>query len=122
VYFNGVVYFAAAGDVIRAYPLADALLPAMATSQSAQAFCYPGAALAVSADGAANGILWAVENSGVLHAYDAGNLGNELYNSSQAASARDAFGTGSKFTPPTVANGRVYVPTQGGSIAVFGLL
>jgi len=122
VYFNGVVYYDAGGDAIRAFPLANALMPTAAASQSTHAFCYPGATLAISANGTANGILWAVENSGVLHAYDATNLATELYNSTQAAASRDAFGTGSKFTPPTVANGKVYVATQGSLIAVFGLL
>jgi len=121
VYFNGVVYYDAGGDAIRAFPLANALMPTAAASQSTHAFCYPGATLAISANGTANGILWAVENSGVLHAYDATNLATELYNSTQAAASRDAFGTGSKFTPPTVANGKVYVATQGSLIAVFGL-
>jgi hypothetical protein len=120
VYFNGTVYYAAGGDVIRAYPLATARLPASAAAQSSHAFCYPGATLAISANGAAGGILWATENSGVLHAYDALKL-SELYNSTQSGS-RDQYGTGSKYTPPTVANGRVYVATQGAGIAVFGLL
>jgi len=57
----------------------------------------------------------------VLHAYDAGNLGHELYNSSQAAGGRDHFGAGNKFITPMIADGKVFVGTQGG-VAVFGLL
>ena len=129
VYFNGTVYFGGSGDVIRAYKLASARLPNGATMQTGQTFCYPGASLSISANGGSNGILWAVENSstqGVLHAYDAGSLSNELYNSAQAGT-RDRFGPGSKFTPPTIANGKVFVATQGGAgvqnyVAVFGLL
>ena len=59
-------------------------------------------------------------NPAVLHAYDATNLANELYNSNQAGS-RDQFGPGNKFITPIVSNGRVFVGTQTG-VAVFGLL
>jgi len=86
-------------------------------------FSYPGTAPAVSADGSSNGIVWAVQNSGtaVLHAFAAGNLATELYNTSQAANGRDHFGAGNKFMTPTIANGKVYVGTPTG-VAVFGLL
>lgn len=32
----------------------------------------------------------------------------------------DAFDSGSGFVPPTIANGRVYVPTLAGTVEVFG--
>ena len=57
----------------------------------------------------------------ILHAYDAGNLVHELYNSPQAANGRDHFGAGNKFITPTIADGKVFVGTQTG-VAVFGLL
>jgi hypothetical protein len=57
---------------------------------------------------------------GALHAYDAANLGRELYNSNQAG-ARDQWGAGNKFITPMIANGRVFVGTRTG-VAVFGLL
>jgi hypothetical protein len=57
----------------------------------------------------------------VLHAFAAGNLANELYNTNQAANNRDQFGAGNKFMTPTIANGKVYVGTPTG-VAVFGLL
>jgi hypothetical protein len=79
----------------------------------------------VSANGSANGIVWAHENSSsgaaVLHAYEAANLANELYNSTQAANSRDSFGTGNKFITPTIADGKVLVGTTSG-VAVFGPL
>jgi len=95
------------------------------SSQSATSFGYPGTTPGVSANGAAAGIVWAVESAlgspAVLHAYDATNLANELYNSSQAASGRDSFGDGNKFITPMIVNGKVYVGTPAG-VAVFGLL
>src|SRR6185312_6366488 len=56
-----------------------------------------------------------------LHAYDAADLGRELYNSNQAPGGRDQFGTGNKFITPTVADGKVFVGTTN-SVGVFGLL
>jgi hypothetical protein len=86
-------------------------------------FTYPGTSPAISANGTSNGILWAHENTSpaVLHAYDAGNLANELYNSAQAANGRDQFGAGNKFITPVIADGKVFIGTQSG-VAVFGLL
>ncbi|HEV2447308.1 MAG TPA: hypothetical protein VGS58_15355, partial [Candidatus Sulfopaludibacter sp.] len=91
-------------------------------STSAHNFGYPGATPSVSADGTKNGIVWVVENSDPagLYAYDAADLGHELYDSNQAGT-RDQFGPGNKFITPTVVNGKVYIGTTDG-IAVFGLL
>ena len=124
-YFNHTVYYAGVRDVLRAFPVTDAKLSATPASTSTAHFAYPGATPSVSANGAANGIVWAVESAttapAVLHAYDAGNLKHELYNSNQAANHRDAFGEGNKFITPVVANGHVFIGTPSG-IAVFGLL
>jgi len=122
-YFNGTVYFGEVGDTLKAFAISNAQLAAAPQSQSATQFAYPGTAPCVSANGTANAIVWAHENSSpaVLHAYDAANLGRELYNSNQAAGTRDQFGVGNKFITPTVADGKVFVGTTA-SVAVFGLL
>jgi outer membrane protein assembly factor BamB len=122
-YFNGTVYFGEVGDTLKAFAISNAQLAAAPQSQSASQFAYPGTAPSVSANGTSNAIVWAHENSSpaVLHAYDATNLGHELYNSNQAAGNRDQFGVGNKFITPTVADGKVFVGTPA-SVAVFGLL
>jgi hypothetical protein len=120
-YFNGTIYYGAVNDAIKAFPTVNGLLATTPSSRSSHSFPYPGAAPSISASNATNGILWAVENSSpaVLHAYDAANLANELYNSNQAANGADHF-SNNKFITPMVANGRVYVGTSS-SVAVFGL-
>ena len=119
-YFNNTLYYGAVGDSIRAFPIVNARVAAAAASRTARTFAYPGSTPGISAAGTSNAILWAVENTNpaVLHAYDAANLAVELYNSNQAPSGRDAFGSGNKFITPTIVNGHVYVGTQTG-VAVF---
>src|SRR6185312_11417023 len=120
-YFNGTVYYGDVSNTLKAFPVIDAKLSSSPASETATVFGYPGTSPAVSANGTSNGIVWAVEHAGtaVLHAYDATSL-RELYNSSQAAGARDEFGAGNKFITPTIADGMVFVGTPK-SVAVFAL-
>jgi hypothetical protein len=122
VYFNNTVYYGAVNDTLKAFPITNAKLATTASAHSANSFVYPGTTPAISANGTTSGIVWAVENSSpaVLHAYDAATL-QELYNSNQAANARDNFGDGNKFITPSVVGGKVFVGTPSG-VAVFGLL
>jgi hypothetical protein len=122
-YYNGTVYYGGVSDSIKAYQFTNAKLSSTPASLTSHQFAYPGTTPSISANGSANGILWAVENSNpaVLHAYLAANLAKELYNTSQAAGGRDQFGNGNKFMTPTIANGKVYVGTPSG-VAAFGLL
>jgi hypothetical protein len=86
-----------------------------------------GATACLSANGARNAILWAMDNAGgerpptpcVLRAYNATNIAQELYTSAQLPS-RDAAGDAVKFTIPAIANGKVYVAGQY-SLTVYGL-
>jgi len=90
---------------------------------------FPGGILAVSANGseAGTGILWATSEinndapNGELHAFNAADVSTELYNTTMNAS-RDNLGYFAKFAPPTVVNGKVYVPTFSKKLAVYGLL
>jgi hypothetical protein len=122
-YFQGTVYYGDVGGTLKAFGIQQALLGKTPASQTSISFPYPGTAPAVSANGSSNGIVWAVQNSNpaALHAFAAGNLATELYNSNQAANGRDNFGAGNKFMTPSIANGKVYVGTPTG-VAVFGLL
>jgi hypothetical protein len=126
-YFNGYVYFAAVNDRLKAFQLTNGLLSTSPTSQSSVTYPYRGGSFAVSANGASNGILWAMQDNtfgtpdnGVLRAYDAGNLTNELYNTSQAGS-RDALDVANKFSIPLVANGKVFIVSHTQLIG-YGLL
>jgi hypothetical protein len=130
VYFNQAVYFSPVLDTVKMYTLTNGLLSTSPTSISATSYSYMGGALAISANGNSNGILWTVERvandindpgaTGVLHAYDATNLGNELYNSSQSGS-RDTLSSAAKYNLPLVANGKVFVANDGQLVA-YGLL
>jgi hypothetical protein len=127
VYFNGYVYFAAVNDRLKAFQLTNGLLSTSPSSQSSVTYPYRGGSFAVSANGTGNGILWAMQDntygtpdSGILRAYDAGNLTSELYNTSQAGT-RDALDVANKFSIPLVANGKVFVVSHTQLIA-YGLL
>ena len=81
-----------------------------------------GGSLAVSSNGTASAILWAIGDNGTVHAYNAADVAApELWNSAMNSS-RDSVGHSGHFQFPTVVNGKVYVPTGGSTIAVYGLL
>jgi fibronectin type 3 domain-containing protein len=124
VYFNGTLFFSPVADNIQAFALTNGRLSSSATSRSPEIFSYPGGTLALSANGNTNGILWAIErrnnSAGALRAYDATDLGIELYNSDQAGT-RDALDEAAKFSAPLVASGKVYVATAG-KFFIFGLV
>ena len=89
-YWNGNVYFGSGGEQVKAFSLAGGLLATPLTSQSPTLLGYPGETPIISSNGNNDGIVWALQTSArlndgyeVLHAYDATNLGNELYNTTQ---------------------------------------
>src|SRR5213595_1808503 len=91
-----------------------------------------GAVLSVSSNGSTDGtgILWAsyamsgdaesFVTPGILRAFDANDVTRELWNNQQNA-VRDGAGTYAKFSPPTIANGHVYLPTFSNRVVVYGL-
>jgi hypothetical protein len=95
----------------------------------------PGGMLALSANGEQDGILWATAPAdqdanraavpGVIRAYDASNFDTTHLNPDGSPRLRllwSASGfTYSKFCPPVVADGQLFVPTYDGRIDVYGL-
>jgi len=123
-YYQGSVYYGPEGNNLLQFKLAQAKLSSTPASRTSRSFNYPGTTPSVSANGSQNGIVWAIEHSDpndVLHAYNAGNLATELYNSTQAANQRDQLGQASHFGTPMIVNGKVYVGTTD-SVVVYGLL
>ncbi len=111
-YFNNTVYFSAAHDQVKAFSLRNGLLSALPVSASSATFAELGTVPSISASGATNGILWTIDPTGQLHAYDAADLETQLYQGNVGAYV--------KFSTPTIANGKVYVGTAA-SLVVFGL-
>jgi uncharacterized protein YjdB len=122
IYFNGNVYIGPSGLPLKAFSVSQAKLSSAPTSQTAFAFGSNGTVPSASANGMANGIVWALDReTRNLYAYEATDLTKVLYNS-QAAGGRDSFSNvGGHFITPMVANGRAYIGT-GTTVAVFGLL
>ena len=123
VFFNNTVYIGPTNNALKAFPVSNAKLATSPSSQSSHTFGGNGTVASISANGGAQGIVWALDwGAGILFAYDATDLTKELYDSNQAASNRDHFSAvGGHFITPMVANGRVYIGTKT-SVAVFGLL
>jgi hypothetical protein len=121
-YFNSTVYYCDVNATLKSFSITNGKL-ATTPVHTGASFTYPGVLPSVSANGTSNGIVWAIENTGtaVLHAYAANDLMQELYNSNQASSGRDHFGSGNKFITPMIADGKVFAATTN-SVAVFGLL
>ena len=135
VYWNGPggarVYVQGENDVVRAFRFDGARFettPFMKGGVVAPPG-MPGGILSLSANGAQDGILWAMHNArdndsgesiveGIVRAYDARDL-HELWNS--AMSPGDQVGLYGKFCPPMVAGGKLFVATFSDRLQVYGL-
>ncbi len=132
VFWQGTLYATATGQNLNAYTLSSGTLGAALAAHSTETFAFPGPRRRSfrRMHSETSGIVWVIDSSGygangapatpaVLLAYDAVNLGKEVYASSQ--NVADAAGLAVKYTVPTVARGKVYVGTQG-ELSVYGLL
>jgi regulation of enolase protein 1 (concanavalin A-like superfamily)/uncharacterized protein (DUF2141 family) len=128
-YWNGpagtLVYYWSASDVVKAFKFNGSTFQTTPVAKGTSSQTPAAGAISLSANGATagSGIVWGTsgEFTGTVRAYDASNVGVELWNSNQN-SARDALGNYTKFGPPVAVNGKVYVPTTAGYLAVYGLL
>lgn len=125
---DGPLLYAHVGDApLVAYKLNGTRFSTSTVAQSVAPFVVPFQGMAVSANGSqtGSGIVWVtganswpLPANGVLHAYNANDL-SEIWNSS--ISDADALGGFVKFANPTIANGKVYVPTMNYQLLVYGL-
>src|SRR5579862_2150294 len=148
VYWNSpslgpLVYLWGLADVLKAWSFTgQELNPAPVSTGTISGAPSDVAALSISSDGntSGTGILWATRpispgvsnpgpTPGIIYAFDASDMTHELWDSQQNSS-RDALGDWAKFNPPTVVNGKVYVPTFcavsapgcAGQLMVYGLI
>ena len=126
-YWQNQVFMTGSSEVPMQFSIQGSLITTLPIAQSNKHFGYPGGSPVISANGNTNGIVWilqtdkyATSGNAILRAFDASNISRELYDSSQD-STRDKPDAAVKFTVPTVANGKVYVPTQT-DLDVYGLL
>ncbi len=126
-YFNNQIYFQGNSDVMRAFFISNAVITPTPVSKSMVTFggFASGGTPCISANGTNNAIVWALQSDGsgtggaaILHAFNATNLAQELYNSGQNF-PRDNPGSAIIMTTPTVVNGKVIVGTQY-ALSVYG--
>jgi hypothetical protein len=126
-----LVYVWAADDTVRSFQVTGGMLTAAGVGTSPSPG-WPGGSLTVSANGATpgTGILWASMPltganegliPGILRALDAAHVDTELWNS-RLNPARDDCGFYAKYASPTVANGKVYLPSFSNRVCVYGLM
>lgn len=119
-YFNGNVYYIGENDRVKQFSFNGNQLSSAPIDISTDTYDELGAQGVISANGASNAILWAIEyvaggTSGELRAYNANDVSQlPLYTTSLSN-----FGGAVKFSIPTVVNGKVYVGTQN-KLVIFG--
>jgi outer membrane protein assembly factor BamB len=130
---GGILYTWFEADFLKGFRFNGQTLETAAFAHSQESsHGSPGGALTVSSNGKqpGSGIVWATlttsgsadhgNRPGVLRALNAETL-EELWNS-EMQPKRDRLGTLVKFVPPTVVNGRVYIPNYDNAVNVYGML
>lgn len=126
-----VLYVQGFGEPLKAFVMKDGQFQTDAASQGLipQGLPFGGIVVTSAPSGdSAHGIVWQTTTlagprgqawPGALHAYDAGDLTKELWNSDMIPD--DRLPSFAKFVAPTIVQGRVYVPTFSNQIVVYGL-
>jgi uncharacterized protein (TIGR03437 family) len=125
---NASVYTQGGGEPVKCFQVTGSQVSPDPLSTGATSIEYSRISMTLSANGGlvGSGILWETTGDyndgtpGTLHAYDASNLANELWNSDMNP-VRDQMPKVTKFVAPTVANGKVYVPSTSNMVTVYGL-
>ena len=138
-YWNGPggpwIYVWCEADHGKAFKLTSGLLPTTPTKQTTMVANdgMPGGMLSISANGnaAGSGILWSAlalngdanqdVRPGILRAFDASDISQEIWNSLQNPT-RDDFGNFAKYNTPIVVSGKLYLGTFSKQVVVYGLL
>ncbi|HLG97048.1 MAG TPA: IPT/TIG domain-containing protein [Bryobacteraceae bacterium] len=127
---GAIVYVQQPAGPLNAYRIVAGRLDTSVSSSSAVATGTEFCSIVVSGDSLTSGstIVWQTtadygrrQIPGTLRAFDATDLSHELWNSDMVTN-RDVLGRFAKFATPTVANGRVYVPTFSHQLAIYGLI
>jgi hypothetical protein len=115
---QGLVYFAARQDAIKAFSLNNGELSTTPVAESLK--YWPIGIPVISSSGTTGGILWNIRGTTtpILSALDANTLA-EIYNSSQNSS-RDNLGQVAHFVTPAIANNKVFMGTQT-TLSVYGV-
>jgi len=104
-------YSSGSGDHLTQWRLrADGTIDPRPVAQAAEVFPFPGAVPVTS--GSSSGVVWTIDGSATLRAYDASDIRRELFHAPV-----DGF---NHFQVPAVAAGRVFVGGAG-HLIVFGL-
>ena len=111
---------------MQQFSIANAIVNTTAVAAAPASLGYINGGPVISANGTNNGIAWVLDGSAfqgggpaVLYAFNANNISQMLYNSSQNLT-RDNPGGAMKLTTPTVAGGKVYVPAEY-TLSVYGV-
>jgi hypothetical protein len=130
---NQFVYTYPENTPLKAYQVSGSGLGSVITNNSISSPSGSmGGFLSVSSNGAdpATGVLWAYQAingcdanqsdcRGILHALTANNITSELWNSEMLAA--DRLSGFNKFSPPTIALGKVYIAANTNQLVVYGL-